>query len=651
MKLSLLILSLLLVSATASSKPTQDEDFIAAREAYRSGNKSKFDKLAPRLRGYTLEPYIDYWQLRMRLAEAEAATVKAFLQRYRDTLLSERMQSEWLKTLAQRRDWLSFGEMYAEIQNEDAELFCYALQYRRQFSGEVLNEARNIWFSGQETPESCEPLFGELFATKVLQVADIWSRFRLAAEAGNWRLVQKLNALLPSVERIDSKLLEKAHRDPEIFLAKKDLKHKTRAQREVVLYALGRVAREEPLTAHDLLVKWTEKLPRPDSLYAQAQLAFHAARRHLPDALGWYRKAEAAVLNDQQLAWKARAALRMQAWPEVLKAIQAMSLTAQQEPAWRYWKARALKEQGKGEDAQLLLAYLSQEHHFYGLLAAEDLGQTQTIKAEGAKPAKEIVSTIEKMPSVQRALKFFELGQIDKTLRIEGVREWVFSIRNLNDLELLAAATVAERHKLYDRAINTADKTVVFHDFGARYLTPYREAFVSATQQQGLDLSIVFGLVRQESRFIADAISSAGAVGLMQLMPPTAKWVAKKLGASDYRPSHIGVIDTNIQFGTFYFRQVLDRLDGHALLAAAAYNAGPGRAQAWRAHFPLEGAIYAETIPFSETRDYVKKVMANAMYYAQVLGQPAIPLKERLGVVAPRKTDTLMAGVPADKMP
>lgn len=647
----LLLISLLLVSATASSKPTQDEDFIAAREAYRSGNKSKLDKLAPRLRGYPLEPYIDYWQLRMRLAEAEAATVKAFLQRHRDTLLSERMQSEWLKTLAQRRDWPSFGEMYAEIQNEDPELFCYALQYRRHLSSEALSEARNLWFSGQETPEACEPLFEELFATKVLQVADIWSRFRLAAEAGNWRLVQKLNALLPSVERIDSKLLEKAHRGPEIFLAKKDLKHKTRAQREVVLYALGRVAREEPLTARDLLIKWAEKLPRLDSLYAQGQLAFHAARRHLPDALAWYREAQAAVLNDQQLAWKARAALRVQAWPEVLNTVQAMSLTAQQEPAWRYWKARALKEQGKAEDAQLLLAYLSQEHHFYGLLAAEDLGQTQTIKAESAKPAKEIVSTIEKMPSVQRALKFFELGQIDKTLRIEGVREWVFSIRNLNDLELLAAATVAERHKLYDRAINTADKTVVLHNFGARYLTPYREAFVSAAQHQGLDLSIVFGLVRQESRFIADAISSAGAVGLMQLMPPTAKWVAKKLGASDYRPSHIGIIDTNIQFGTFYFKQVLDRLDGHALLAAAAYNAGPGRAQAWRAHFPLEGAIYAETIPFNETRDYVKKVFANAMYYAQVLGQPAIPLKERLGVVAPRKTDTLMAGVPADKIP
>ena len=209
----------------------------------------------------------------------------------------------------------------------------------------------------------------------------------------------------------------------------------------------------------------------------------------------------------------------------------------------------------------------------------------------------------------------------------------------MDDKRLITAAEVARRNDLFDRAIYTADRTVEQHDFNLRYLAPYRDVLKEQTAQLNLDEAWVYGLIRQESRFIANAKSHAGASGLMQLMPTTAQWVAKKLKLKDWRWARVTDVDTNVSLGTWYLKHVLDSLDGQPVLASAAYNAGPGRARAWRPGVAIEGAAYAETIPFNETRDYVKKVMSNATYYANALGQPMQPLTQRLSTIGPRVRD------------
>ena len=199
-----------------------------------------------------------------------------------------------------------------------------------------------------------------------------------------------------------------------------------------------------------------------------------------------------------------------------------------------------------------------------------------------------------------------------------------------------AAAEPARRNKIYDRAINTANKTEQLHDFNLRYLAPHREVMQDVLKQKELDEALVYGLIRQESRFINYAKSSAGAIGLMQLMPTTARWIAKRIGMRNYRKRLIAQVNTNLMLGTYYLKHVLTLFDDQSLLASAAYNAGPSRAKQWRGSTPLEGAIYAETIPFNETRDYVKKVMSNSMYYASTFGHPTRTLKQRLDIVAPK---------------
>jgi soluble lytic murein transglycosylase len=219
-------------------------------------------------------------------------------------------------------------------------------------------------------------------------------------------------------------------------------------------------------------------------------------------------------------------------------------------------------------------------------------------------------------------------------LRTEAAREWAWAIRDFDDRRLLATAEVARRNGIYDRAIHTAEKTVQQHDFNLRFLAPHRDTLRGILKQQELDEAWVYGLIRQESRFIPDARSSAGAMGLMQLMPGTATWVAKRLGMKKYRNALATEVNTNLTLGTYYLKHVLTLFDNQPLLASAAYNAGPRRALQWRDEKPMEGAIYAETIPFSETRDYVKKVMSNSMYYASTLGHQIKTLKQRLGIVA-----------------
>jgi soluble lytic murein transglycosylase len=355
--------------------------------------------------------------------------------------------------------------------------------------------------------------------------------------------------------------------------------------------------------------------------------------RHLPEAVAWFERAGHTPLSEDQLAWKTRAALRAGDWARVRQAVEQMPPQMAADPAWTYWHARALLAQGSREQAAALFQKIAGQPNFYGNLADEELGRRISVPPRAAPPSHEELALAAARPGLRRALALIRLD-----MRIEGVREWVWTLRGLDDRQLLAAAEVARRSEVWDRAINTADRTSVQHDFSLRYLAPYRERVEPKARELELDHGWVYGLMRQESRFIMNARSSVGAQGLMQVMPATASWVAKKIGMSNYHPGKVTEMDTNVTLGTNYLKMVLDSLDSHPVLASAAYNAGPGRAKRWRADRPLEGAIYAETIPFSETRDYVKKVMSNAVYYAALFEERPQSLKSRLGVVQPAKS-------------
>ncbi len=621
------------IASAARAQPS-DIDFIAARDAYRAGDSARLERVAPRLKGHLLEPYVAYWQLKLKLDDADPAAVRSFLDRYADLPLADRLRGDWLKSLGKRGAWALFAAEYPKHGTEDVELACYAAQFRSQpgYEGDdAAADVRQYWFSGQERPESCQPLFAAMRARGTLTSRDIWARFRLAHEAGNFRLAARIAGELPPAERPSPRDIERIDRGARAALAKADFHFSSLPGRELALYALDRVATTDAIAAHDAWGRWRARLPEADRVYGNLLVAYNAARQLSPDANTWYRDTDGAALTEPQHAWRARAALRAGAWADVARAIDAMPPGEAQEPAWRYWKARALAASGQNDDATRIFGGLATEHHFYGFLAADALGASIMPLSEPLTPDPAALAVFGARQAVQRVVK---LSALD--LRPEAQREWVGVVRGLDDEGLLLAASYAQRNRLYDRSINTADRTQRRHDFGLRYPRPYQTEIESAARQNALDVALVYGLVRQESRFVSDIVSSAGAVGLMQLMPQTARWVARRAGYASPNTPKLDDPALNIELGAQYLRYVLDKLDGLPVLGAAAYNAGPGRAQAWRAPVPLEGAIYVETIPFNETRDYAKKVLANAMFYQAQLGLRYVTLKDRLGVVAPR---------------
>lgn len=640
MKFFLLFLSLMAGAAQAS----QDDDFLAARDAFRAGDAVKLAVFSQRLQHTPLEIYTAYYQLKMRLEVADVSVIRAYLARPDDSPLIDRMRAEWLRTLARKQQWELFDSEYPRLISEDAELACYALQSRMKNHGQtVFLEARERWFTGKDQPDSCNVLFEQAISAGVITQDDIWQRGQRALEAGNVSLAKSLAMQLTGSRAMPVTALDRAMADPGRYLDSASFD--SIGQRAVALFALQRLARLSPELASGRWGTISAHFSQNEQHYFFGWLAYEAARRHDERALQWYKLAGNTPLNEQQSAWRVRAALRAQDWPYVLSSINAMGEAQRAEDAWRYWKARALDATGMRAAAVEVFVPLSAEASFYGQLAADELSDTPVLSAvqSSYQPGRQDLSAIEQLPGVQRTLALYRMN-----LRTDALREWVWVIRNFNDRELLAAAEIARRHEMYDRAINTADKTVLVHNFSLRYLAPYRSAMSEHIRENGLEEAWVYGLMRQESRFVTSARSGVGASGLMQVMPTTARWIAKKLGLKDYRESMLHQLDTNLTLGTYYMKNILSSLDDSPVLASAAYNAGPGRAKRWRAVTPLDGAIYTETIPFDETRDYVKKVMSNTVYYAREFGTPSRPLKQRVGIIAGKPQ---AADPPDDKSP
>ncbi|MEQ1667750.1 MAG: transglycosylase SLT domain-containing protein, partial [Sulfuriferula sp.] len=282
---------------------------------------------------------------------------------------------------------------------------------------------------------------------------------------------------------------------------------------------------------------------------------------------------------------------------------------------------------------------LSREYHFYGLLAEEELGATLTNLSININVSNDEIAAIQRIPAIQRALALYQMD-----LRTEANSEWAWATRDYDDRRLLAAAELARQNNWLDRAINTADRTQQLHNFDLRFLSPYRDTARQYAKENNLDEAWVYGLMRQESRFVSHAKSGVGASGIMQIMPATAQWIANKLGIKRFQTAQLHDLDTNMQFGMYYLKNIQLSLDNSDVLATAAYNAGPGRARRWRGEHPVEGAIYAENIPYSETRDYVKKVLANAVFYARRFNQPATSIKTRLGTISSNTNHTACGG-------
>ena len=617
---------------TLALAATTGEPFKAAREAVRAGDKARFERLVPKLQGQGLDAYIEYWRLLLDMRKGDHAPILSFLSRYDKQYIAEQLRSDWLRHLGLTQQWALFDSQYPALVQPNQELRCFAMLSRlSRGDASVFNEAMPMWFTLADPPEPCVTVLETLVTTGRVRVNDVWTRVRLQFEATRLRAARQTVRHLPKNETPDPRVMAVVIDTPLQWLAKNEMFDKRKqTQRELAILAVSRIARSDPHQAARSLTQIQNRLEASEIEWAWSQIAWRGAMRHIPEALDWYGKAGETQLSDSLIQWKARIALRNKNWTALQGTIQSMRPELASNPTWIYWHGRALREIGKTREGNTFFEKIAGQPHFYGHLAGEELGQLVTAPKRTTPSTREELERISTNPGILRSLALFRVD-----LRVEAVREWNWAMRGLDDRGLLAAATVAMQAHVYDRAISSADRTRTEHNFFLRYPAPFKGHISQAARNQALDEAWVYGLIRQESRFIINAKSSAGASGLMQLMPNTARWVARRIGIKDYHHSQVNNLDINLRLGTAYLRMVLEDL-GSPILALAAYNAGPERARRWQADHPLEAAIYMETIPFSETRDYVKRVMSNTIYYAALFEGKDQSIKRRLVPIGPR---------------
>ena len=619
-----------------------DQAVLDMAQAFKLGERKQLTQLLPQAKGSLLEPWAAYWELSIRLDQADKAEIENFLARYAGTYQEDRLRAEWLVQLGRNRDWATFRmQLPLYRMADERSIQCYALWSDYLSSdADVAKPLQETWHSQREPDEACADAAHELIKARKMPAQVAWLRARLGMEN------DRLKVTTQAIATLDTKWVATVaaiYQSPAKYLNDKltALRPQTR---EFVSLALIRMAYLEPEHAAVEVEKlrWRAQLTAEERSWIWGVIGKRAAQKGQDNAWSYYQKGHLDQMHEDHVLWAVRAALRQGQWPQVQAAIAALPSALRAEPAWTYWHARAVLAQKPSEaartQAMASLQSMAGIRGFYEQLALEELGQRTTLPPRPFGPTPEEKDIARKNAGLQRALYAISLG-----LRSDGVREWNYSVSlhtkgGMDDRSLLAAAELACHAEVWDRCINTSERSKVLIDMEQRFPMPFKAAVLARAQSIGLEPAYVYGLIRQESRFIMDARSGVGASGLMQVMPATAKWTAKKIGMSDFVPAKLNDRDTNIAIGTGYLKLVLDSFQGSMPLAAAAYNAGPSRARTWRGASGapvLEAAIWAENIPFNETRDYVKKVLSNTtLYAAMISGQPQ-SIKARLGSVGP----------------
>ncbi len=623
----------------------KDEAIVDAREALRKKDRTRLAALRQAVvtANHPLAGWVDYWDLGSRLNEVQQTDLDAFYARWPGSYVEDRLRNDWLQELGRRRDWANFNREHPRFRmNDDREVTCYALLNQHLAGQDVKAAARAAWYAQRELDDGCNLLASTLFDARLLSPADVWREVRLSVE---FNRVRPARAAAGFVDANAATAVHDLFDNPARYL-KRRVDLKAPLQKELSMLAVVRLAASDPESAAAELEPLQKHLTGEQLAWAWAVTAKQAALKLLPQAADMAQRAWRAQRplgvpqwSDDALAWQVRAAVRSaqidrERWRLVVDAVDAMTPQEQKDSAWVYWRARAVQalakagpegdadRQAAGQSLQALAGTLG----FYGKLAAEELGQPFKLPPTPAPLTEAEMAAAAGQPGFRRALAMAALG-----LRDEARREWNFTLRGMSDRELLAAAQTACNLADWQLCINTSERTRQDVDVRQRYPQPFRAEILARAQERGLDPAFVFGLIRQETRFMPALKSSAGAQGLMQLMPATARWTARRIGLTDYRPENITDIDVNLRLGTAYLKVLVDDFAGAQPLAAAAYNAGPGRPRRWRDGPVIESAAWAENVPFNETRDYVKKVISNAVVYSALIGGGTPSIKLRLG--------------------
>lgn len=635
MALILALLAGMVHARTNAPLSVQREQYLAARTALAQGRIQEFERLAEKLRDYPLYPYLQYEKLQRRMRHAAESEIRDFLDQYGFIPVAYRLRGEWLDSLKRRGQTRKYLQYYDD--RSSAKYKCYAV-YARTLHGPVEgleDEALNLWLVGESQPSECDPVFAWLEKRNLLSNDVRWQRIGLAMERRKLTLARYLSKKLPDADQPFFTAWLEVDRDPSALARLDILQEDKPIVRRIVGHAIGRIARGR---VTDAMAKWQSlqqqyQFTEQEITSVDAQIALTAAQRHHPLASDLMQLLPDNIEDNKVQQWRARAALRAGDWPAVLRSVVLMDTDTRAELEWRYWHARALEKLGIENDAQQIYQEVAQERDYYGFLAADRMHTPYQLRNQPLSFVDAKIGTLLEMPEFLRIRELYHVGQI-----YDAQREWNRLPGILDNEQLAVAAYIAHQWDWHFNAIMTIAKSGYYDDLSVRFPTPYDTIVNQASRQFKIDSAWIYGVIRQESAFNVGARSHAGASGLMQLMPATAKQVARSINQSNPSRSKLLQPELNVQLGSAYLQQMLQRYNNHQVLATASYNAGPHRVKRWLPDTdqPMAADIWVDTIPFNETRSYVRRVLSYTTVYEWKLSNNMTRLEQRMPPVQGR---------------
>lgn len=593
--------------------------FLQAEAAAQKQQWQNFKTITKQLEHYPLYPYLLFKSYENNLDYLSPELFLKFVSVYKDTPLSEEMRMVWLNTKAKQENWRDF--LYAYTPSNNTSLKCQYLWAELQTNRNpaIFEQVKPIWLSGKPLPRSCDAIVSTWIKRGHLDHALAWQRIKLSIQDNQNQLAKELSAYLNPKEKSIVNLWIAVNKDPNlIFNQKLFLNNQHPAIQEMLVHGMSKIAQKNPEEAVKLWPKLTQLhqfSQRHWSLIVRA-IGIQLAKRRHPDAMKWLVKIPTPYTNDEVHEWRVRLSLFQQNWPETLVWLERLPTHVATQEIWQYWRARTLDMLKRPTAAQAIFNKLSENRSYYGFLAAQKINKQKISGFKKTQILGQDIQSIAKHPGILRARELWLLGRNARALK-----EWIWVTKHMEDKQRQAAAKLALHWDLPNWSIMAFAQAKNKDQLELRFPTTHAEQIFNEALRNNIDPAWIFAITRQESAFVPTAKSSAGALGLMQLMPSTARMVAKK---SNLHLSH-SLQDlfhprVNLHLGSRYLKMMLEYNRFNPILATAAYNAGPGRIKQWLPTKPISADTWIETIPFLETREYVKNVLTYTLIYQQILG-------------------------------
>jgi len=629
----------------ASTNSIDSDPFKEQREIYRQAKKAlslrrykQFHRLSQQLKRYPLLPYLEYKNLRRQFSSLSKHQIKRFLKANGQSLIGERFRRKLIRYYSSHKRWDDLIDVYQPQSAISLQCnYLNALIHTGQ-QAQAFTQVTELWLSATSQPKSCDAVFKK-WQQAGLQTTDLsWQRIQLAMARGRTQLSKFLAKVLSPVDRRWVNMWIKLHHRPQLAAQLKLLKSSHPVAATVRIHAIKRLSRKDPQQAIALWQQFSSlynfSAQQTNAVYRAIGLSM--ARQHHGDAHQWLSMVADPYHDKYSREWLIRSSIRHSNWAQIITDIEQLPATAQAELRWQFWWAYAQQQRGNSIDAQGIFNYLAAQRSYYGFLAADHLNLPYAFENYPLEFSNMELNSIRLYPATLRARELLRLGNV-----LDARREWYSLVLSLNKRQKLAAAKLAQQWQWHDRAIYTMGKTDYRDDIPLRFPLPIQDKVETWSSLHSIEPALTYAIIRRESAFMSDARSHMGALGLMQIQPRTAKQTARKLRVKYRGKRSLLNTDTNLKLGTAYLSQMLKKLNNQHVLATAAYNAGPHRVRSWLPDtMPMHAIQWIETIPFTETREYVSNVLAYTIIYQHLLHDQYTRLTSRMPSIPARNPAT-----------